>query len=468
MKRINKQFIVIIILSLLAVVMIAAVPIFLLPSIDLKNDNKIFERGEIYNPLDFIIETNGELIIDKELFDTDEVGKFKYVYNVKKNGITRKFNFDYEVVDTVGPKIEFIKDVVVKDPGDEYSLDEIRKNIIINEGTYEIETDYDPYISGDYLITIKAKDDYGNTSEASYKITIMDHEAPTVFRNGNNTKILKGEEFDIMEIISYGDNADPNPKLKVDGNVDINEIGRYPLHVTLTDSSNNEVDWYLTVEVVEEMEEVEPRHISYPFEEFVQDYYAEGRKFGIDVSSWQGDIDYDEAKKAGLDFVIIRIGFCYKGELTIDKKYKDNLKGAKEAGLPIGIYLFCYENNEEDLLISMEKMFDELGDVELELPIVFDWEDFGNYQHYNMSFQMLNNLYDVFEKEVNNRGYKSMLYASKHYLDLVWTKKDTRPIWLAQYINKPTYEGPYQIWQVSESGSLPGANERVDFDIMFN
>ena len=105
--------------------------------------------------------------------------------------------------------------------------------------------------------------------------------------------------------------------------------------------------------------------------------------------------------------------------------------------------------------------------MKLELPVVFDWETFGRFQNYEMSFHDLNHLYDVFEEEVTKRGYESMLYGSKFYLDVVWKDTDIRPIWLAHYTSWSSFEDPYIFWQVSDHGQIDGIDGHCDFNIMF-
>ena len=183
--------------------------------------------------------------------------------------------------------------------------------------------------------------------------------------------------------------------------------------------------------------------------------------------TYRHGIDFEAVKAAGCEFVIIRVGYSYQGELHVDKMFRQNIDRAKAAGLPVGIYLFSYDNNEPDLLRALDAVFEELGDTELELPIVFDWEDFGDYQSYKMSFATLNKLYDAFERAVTEKGYESMLYGSKSFLLKVWKHRDTRKIWLAQYNTAPTYDGQYSIWQCSGSGKISGIRGEADFDVMY-
>ena len=116
---------------------------------------------------------------------------------------------------------------------------------------------------------------------------------------------------------------------------------------------------------------------------------------------------------------------------------------------------------------TLNQIFEELDGTSLELPIVFDWEDFGRFNKYGFTFQDLNKLYDVFRSEVEAHGYKSMLYSSKFYLDRIWVYTDVEPTWLAQYADWPSYKGPYDVWQLSDSGVIDGIDAYVDLDIMF-
>ncbi|MBR4462889.1 MAG: hypothetical protein IKS51_09950 [Erysipelotrichaceae bacterium] len=448
-----------------AILLIAGIFLFL-PSIRFTKA-QVLERGVIYRAEDFIERSNGTVTPERNTLYTNEIGIQSFHYTVKKGIFSRDVVFSYEVVDTTPPVIAIENDTVHKELGEYYSFEDMKRNIRVNEGSFICESDYDPSFPGTYTVSIRAEDDYRNVSEASYEVVIRDPEAPLIFRTGNGTKILKGDDFNIMDIISYGDNADPDPILTVEGTVDTNRLGHYPLHVAVTDASGNTTDWDLTVQVVSEIPWEEPDDYSYPFEQFKKEYAGERRMLGIDVSEWQDEIDFDAIKKAGCEFVIMRIGFSHEGKLTIDKQFERNIRGCKEAGLPVGIYLFCYDSNEADLLRTMEQMFEALGDTELELPIVFDWENFDHFQRYHVSFRDLEYLYNVFEREVAARGYESMLYGSKYFLNVVWPNAGNHPIWLAQYTDWPSYDKDYQIWQVLDWGQIDGIDWYCDFDVLF-
>ena len=84
-----------------------------------------------------------------------------------------------------------------------------------------------------------------------------------------------------------------------------------------------------------------------------------------------------------------------------------------------------------------------------------------------MSFKDLNHLYDVFAETVEDRGYEAMLYGSMYYLNNIWAHTDSRKIWLAQYSDEPTFDDPFEIWQLSDHGQIEGIEGHVDLDIMF-
>ena len=305
------------------------------------------------------------------------------------------------------------------------------------------------------------------TKEFTLNYTVTDSVDPMMIWSGNGAVLEKGTAFDINNVIAYGDNADPEPKVKVDGEVNMDETGSYPLHVTVTDASGNKTEWDLTVEVAESLPSYEDTSERTAFGDFVKEYKGDGKTFGIDVSAWQDEIDFKAVKEAGCEFVMIRIGYGAGNEVDIDKQFKRNIKGAKEAGLKVGVYFYSYDNLEESVRTSADWIIKTLDEVELDLPVAFDWEDFTSFQTYKMSFADLNKLYDAFADELASAGYNCMLYGSKVYLENVWEETDTRTVWLAHYTKNTDYEGPYMIWQASCTGRIDGIDGDVDMDIMF-
>jgi GH25 family lysozyme M1 (1,4-beta-N-acetylmuramidase) len=151
--------------------------------------------------------------------------------------------------------------------------------------------------------------------------------------------------------------------------------------------------------------------------------------------------------------------------MTLDKRFEENYKKAKDAGLKVGVYLFSYDSTEEQVREAARQVTEKLGGEKLDLPVAFDWEDFGSFQTYGLSFYQLNGLYDAFADELSKSGYDCMLYGSKNYLEKVWEDTDTRPVWLAHFTDKTDYKGPYLLWQASCTGNIDGIGGDVDMDI---
>ena len=305
------------------------------------------------------------------------------------------------------------------------------------------------------------------SKEITPNYKVVDSIPPLMLRSGDGAAVVRGSDFDLSSVISYGDNADPDPELKVEGEVNTDENGDYPLHVTVTDASGNSTEWDLTVSVIDEIPEVTYETESTEFADFVSDNKGKGKSFGIDISAWQNEVDFKALKKAGCEFVIIRIGYTYEKELNIDKRFRQNLEGARAAGLKTGIYYYSTDNTEEEVRYAASWIKDTLAGYSPDLPVAFDWEDFECYQNYGMSLYELNKLYDAFADELGKSGYGCMLYGSKVYLEKIWEKTDVRPVWLAHYTEKTDYKGPFMLWQASSTGRISGIDGDVDMDILY-
>ena len=195
-------------------------------------------------------------------------------------------------------------------------------------------------------------------------------------------------------------------------------------------------------------------------------YKNEKTRIGIDISNYQGDIDFEKIKDSGVEFVIIRIGFGHKGKYTIDKRFIKNIEAANMAGIDTGIYFFSYDNSIEEAKKSAKWVLNQIKNYKVKLPIAFDWEDWGNYNDYHLSFFGLTSMAEEFMNEIKKNGYDSMLYSSKAYLENIWLNKDTK-IWLAHYSNQTNYKGNYEFWQICDNGKVNGIDTDVDIDIQY-
>ncbi|MGN0621910.1 MAG: GH25 family lysozyme [Porcipelethomonas sp.] len=302
--------------------------------------------------------------------------------------------------------------------------------------------------------------------EHPFSYTVADTTPPVLLNSGNYSVAETGSYFDLNDYVGFADNYDRTPTLTYEGYVDTSVCGIYTITATVTDSSGNETSWDLNIEVADEIPVPEDNNTRIAFDGFTQQYAGDNMSYGIDVSKWQGDIDFEAVKNAGCSFVIMRIGHYYD-EIGMDEYYKENMSAAKEAGLDVGVYIYTTASSEEEVKENARWIADQLDGQELDFPVVFDWEDFSNFQQYEMSIHDLNEYFELFASEMEKYGYSSMLYSSKNFLDNFWYEQKEYPVWLAHYTDETDYAGEYAMWQMSCFGRIDGIEGDVDFNILF-
>lgn len=304
-----------------------------------------------------------------------------------------------------------------------------------------------------------------------FNIFVVDTEAPRVF-GGTNRTVNKGFNGDPCDLISYGDNHDGVVNCQIEGSYDLNTVGTYHLVFKLSDSSNNVTDVNVTLNVVNPTNNKKTNNTvtkKTSFTDIVAQHKNDNTEIGIDVSKWQGDIDFNKVRDAGATFVMMRIGVQVKTleDLQLDSYYEKNIKNAKAAGLKVGVYLYSIATSAEEAKKHAEWVLNKLDGETLELPIVFDWENWSKWNTYKISFYDINNIANTFIETVKDAGYEGMLYSSKFYLDEIWENKNNHPVWLAHYTSKTSYTGDYVMWQLSNTGKIDGINGDVDIDILY-
>ena len=193
---------------------------------------------------------------------------------------------------------------------------------------------------------------------------------------------------------------------------------------------------------------------------------------GIDVSEYQEKIDWNAVKAGGFDFAFIRIGYrgYTNGEIFPDDLARENLAGAKAAGIDVGVYFYSQAVSPEEAAAEARWCLEFLGSEMLDLPLVYDWEWVGpEARTGGMDKATLTECAKTFCRTIENGGYQPMLYFNSHISrDLLDLQELAQyPFWLAQYKEKMDY--PYQVdfWQYTEEGTVPGIKGKVDIDLMF-
>lgn len=189
--------------------------------------------------------------------------------------------------------------------------------------------------------------------------------------------------------------------------------------------------------------------------------------FGIDVSKWQGNIDWSQASSA-VSFAIIRCGFRgSSGNIAVDPKFAQNIQGAKANGVRVGVYFYSIAMNEaqavEEASLAVQQV-SQYGGVSL--PIYIDMED---SRQLALSQAERDAIVMAFCRTVQNSGYSAGVYANKNWLTnhLSPSSYGGISIWVAQYNTQCTYKGRYDIWQYSSKGSIPGIAGNVDLNTSY-
>ena len=306
----------------------------------------------------------------------------------------------------------------------------------------------------------------GQSYTQNIRYQVVDTTPPLLLNGGYNTVIETGKPFDLNKCVGFGDNYDKSPRLTYTGQVDTAVPGKYPITATVTDAAGNKTSWDLTVTVADKLPTYTDTASRLSFSDFAEAYGGKNKRLGIDVSKWQGKINFEAVRDAGCQFVIMRIGHGRNG-MEMDEYYRSNMAGAKAAGLDVGVYFYSTANTEKAVRQEARWIAENLKGEKLDFPVVFDWESFSNFQKYGMSIHDLNMLFEAFADELQKQGYSAMLYGSKNYLQNFWYPQKKYPVWLAHYTDQTDYLGDYAIWQMSCRGRIPGIAGDVDLDIQY-
>lgn len=306
----------------------------------------------------------------------------------------------------------------------------------------------------------------GQSYTQNIRYQVVDTTPPLLLNGGYNTVIETGKPFDLNKCVGFGDNYDKSPRLTYTGQVDTAVPGKYPITATVTDAAGNKTSWDLTVTVADKLPTYTDTASRLSFSDFAEAYGGKNKRLGIDVSKWQGKINFEAVRDAGCQFVIMRIGHGRNG-MEMDEYYRSNMAGAKAAGLDVGVYFYSTANTEKAVRQEARWIAENLKGEKLDFPVVFDWESFSNFQKYGMSIHDLNMLFEAFADELQKQGYSAMLYGSKNYLQNFWYPQKKYPVWLAHYTDQTDYPGDYAIWQMSCRGRIPGIAGDVDLDIQY-
>lgn len=192
--------------------------------------------------------------------------------------------------------------------------------------------------------------------------------------------------------------------------------------------------------------------------------------WGIDVSKWNKEIDWEQVADSGVEFVIIRCGYrgSNSGYLVEDPYFEQNIRGAKNAGLKVGVYFFTQAIDVTEAVEEASIALTLCAEYELDYPIFIDTEGAGgNGRADNLDAVTRTEVCDAFCRTIESSGYRAGVYASCNWFNnnLISDGLGHHYIWLAEYRKVPQYSGKYDMWQYTSKGSVAGIDGNVDLNI---
>ena len=184
-------------------------------------------------------------------------------------------------------------------------------------------------------------------------------------------------------------------------------------------------------------------------------------RFGVDVSKYQGEIDWTKAKENGVEFAFIRVGYrgSGTGALREDPCFRQNMEGALKNGIRVGVYIFSQAITESEAVEEAQYTLERIAGYSVELPVVIDYEFAGNgdgrlYQA-DLSREEMTSICRAFCETVESAGYHGMVYANRSLLrDNMYADELAKDyyIWMAHYTSNTDYTGKYDFWQYTSNG----------------
>ena len=191
---------------------------------------------------------------------------------------------------------------------------------------------------------------------------------------------------------------------------------------------------------------------------------------GIDVSKWNGSIDWNAVKNSGVSYVIIRCGYrgSTTGAMIEDPVFKSNIKGASAAGLKVGVYFFSQAVNEVEAVEEASMTIGLIKNYSISYPVFLDVEPSGGRAD-KIDRDTRTKVIKAYCETLRNSGYTAGVYANKTWLESYMNVGElgSYKIWLAQYNTAPTYAGRIDLWQYTSKGSVAGISGHTDLNLSY-
>ena len=194
---------------------------------------------------------------------------------------------------------------------------------------------------------------------------------------------------------------------------------------------------------------------------------------GVDVSIYQGEVDWQAVADAGIDFAMIRVGYrgYSQGSLQLDERFQANMEGALEAGLDVGVYFFSQATTVPEAEAEADFVLEAIRGYPIQYPVVFDWEfvTANEPRTDGMDGQGVTQCASAFCELISIAGYTPMVYFNQDmgYLFYQLDQLDSSAFWLAEYGSRPDFYYDFEMWQYTHTGTVPGIQGNVDLNLAF-
>ena len=314
--------------------------------------------------------------------------------------------------------------------------------------------------AGTATITVKYTEN-GAVSEASCTVTVKEHpkyDRISKLKDSNGIQLYVYENGSYREAV-YADYYNESLKFYVRGET------KYTGWQTLDGKV-----YFFTAEGKKVTGEQVIQGAKYNFASDGSLVQGSNGAMGIDVSKWNGTIDWSAVKNSGVNYVIIRCGYrgSSAGSLIEDPKFTANIKGATNAGLKVGVYFFTQAVDEREAVEEASMVLNQVRNYKISYPIFLDVESSGGRAD-GIDKGTRTAVCRAFCETIQRDGYTAGIYANKTWLT---SKIDTGSlgaykIWLAQYAAAPTYTGRYDLWQYRSTGNVSGISGNVDMNLSY-
>ena len=352
-------------------------------------------------------------------------------------------------------------------------------NMTVGSATYPYEVSYRSYetgiVSSVYNGVLHFDEDFElKLSEEGMKLKAVVYTAEKEYMGELSGELAAVDRELVLKNVRYGAYVSPYHEDVTSDSIIVPRTAKMQEYITI--SGKNKQRYYIALSDEIERVAYEPERLIQNEQGYFEYFDEAGNKIsftGVDVSKYQGNIDWAQVKAAGIDYAILRLGYrgMNEGTLELDPYYEQNIVAANEAGIPVGVSFFSQAITVEEAIEEAEMVLKYIEGHEVTYPIVFDTEVITTYdaRANNLPRDLRTDICIAFCETIKAAGYRPMVYANTKWMimgiDLERLTEYDK--WYAYYGTTFTFPYQYQMLQYSDSGSVPGIEGAVDLDISF-